>query len=204
MRPKAITTLGGRFSAQVAMWCCSSKAIPRSPARIWNSFLRTPRPIGAPGSRLSRSRKAMVVWSGVTSLPVLIEIDYLRRDWGEVGQVFREAPRTHHQRPAQRRGGLWLDQSVVEALFPSTALAGDSRALGRGKSAPLAPRCDFRGGSLWRPLPAGGSNARRPQHRGALLDGLASGSECSLVKSAASSLTLTRPSPGSVDPDRDF
>lgn len=31
----------------------------------------------------------MVVWNAARSPPVLIESDYLRRDWGEVGQVFR-------------------------------------------------------------------------------------------------------------------
>lgn len=31
----------------------------------------------------------MAVWSGVIFSPLLIEIAYLRREWGEVGQVFR-------------------------------------------------------------------------------------------------------------------
>ena len=31
----------------------------------------------------------MADWNDATSPPVLIESDYLRRDWGEVGQVFR-------------------------------------------------------------------------------------------------------------------
>ena len=118
----------------------------------------------------------MGVWNGATSPPVLIEIDYLYRDWGEVGQVFREAPRTQNQREAERRSDLWLDESVAKALLSSTAFSVESCALGRGKSAPLAPRCDFGGGSVWRALPAGGSDAGRAQHRGTLADGFASGS----------------------------
>jgi hypothetical protein len=57
----AITTLDAWSSAQVATLCCSSKRRPQSPVRIWNSFLKTPRPIGAPGSHSNRSRKAMAV-----------------------------------------------------------------------------------------------------------------------------------------------
>jgi hypothetical protein len=59
-----------------------------------------------------------------------------------VGQVFREAPRTHQQRQAQRRGGLWLDESVAQAVLSPTAFSVDSCPVGRGKSAPLAPRRD--------------------------------------------------------------
>src|SRR2546425_2105018 len=89
MRPRAITTLGAWSSAQAVTWCCSSKTIQEPPARIWNSFLRRSRLIGAPGSLMNRLRKAMAVSNGVRSPPVLIEIAYLHRDWGEVGQVFR-------------------------------------------------------------------------------------------------------------------
>jgi hypothetical protein len=64
--------------------------------------------------------------------------DYLRRDWGEVGQVFRRHARTYLQRPTRCRGRLWLDKSFTTALFPATPVAGDSCALDRGKSAPLA------------------------------------------------------------------
>lgn len=100
--------------------------------------------------------------------------DYLRRDWGEVGQVFRRHARTRKPRPTECRGSLWLDQSFAPALFPATSVARDSCALGRGKSAPLAPRCHLGGRSLWRPLPASGSNAGGAQHRRALIDGSAS------------------------------
>jgi hypothetical protein len=42
-----------------------------------------------PGRPLNRLRKGIVAGNGVTSSPVLVEIAYLARDWGEVGQVFR-------------------------------------------------------------------------------------------------------------------
>ncbi len=46
---------------QEVTWCCSSKTILQSLARIWNSFLRISRPIDAPGSLSNRSKKAMAV-----------------------------------------------------------------------------------------------------------------------------------------------
>ena len=94
--------------------------------RTWQSFAQSEKGHG----RLERRH--------ITTSPDLN--DYLRRDWGEVGQVFREAPRTHNQREAERRSELWLDESVAKALLSSTAFSVDSCALGRGKSAPLAPR----------------------------------------------------------------
>ena len=41
----------------------------------------------------------MVGWNAVKSLLVLIESDYLHREWGEVGQVFRvERERTSREK----------------------------------------------------------------------------------------------------------
>ena len=59
---------------------------------------------------------------------------------GRSGTGLSSASRTYHERQAQRRGGLWLDDSVAKALLFPTSLSLDSCTLGRGKSAPLAPR----------------------------------------------------------------
>ncbi len=64
----------------------------------------------------------MAVWSGVIFSPLLIEIAYLHREWGEVGQVFRlqRERKTKDEKPRGDR--LWLDQSQPSALFGRTAL----------------------------------------------------------------------------------
>jgi hypothetical protein len=122
--------------------------------------------------------------------------DYLARDWGEVGQVFREAPGTHHQRPVQCRSRLWLDEPFTQALFcPGAALVNPP---------PLAAGCHPGRGSLCSSLPARGPDACGAQHGRALLDGCPSRCECSLGKSDASPLILTRRLPGCFDLDVDF
>ncbi len=67
------------------------------------------------------------------------------------------ATRTPKQTEEQRRGGLWLDNSVAKALWPSASFTGNSRALGGGKSTPLVPGCHLGRRSVWRALAAGGS-----------------------------------------------
>jgi hypothetical protein len=54
----------------------------------------------------------MVVSNGARSPPVLIEIDYLRRDWGEVGQVFR----VQRERTSK-------DKQSVEVVYGWTTLS---------------------------------------------------------------------------------
>jgi len=119
----------------------------------------------------------MVGWNGATSPPVLIEIDYLRRDWGEVGQVFRlQRERTIKDKHSVEVVYGWTSLSPKQCS-PQHLLQVIVLSLGRGKSAPLAPRCDLGRGSLWRSLPAGGPNAGRAQHPDPLVAGFASGSQ---------------------------
>lgn len=54
----------------------------------------------------------MAVWNAAALLPVPIEIDYLRSDWGEVGQVFR-----------LQRERRTKDQSSREVVYGWTSLA---------------------------------------------------------------------------------
>ena len=105
--------------------------------------------------------------------------DYLRRDWDEVGQVFRlQRERTIKRGTAQSVEVVygWTSLSP-KRCSPQRLLQLNSRSLGGGKSSPLATRRDAGRGSLWRPLPAGGSDAGRAQHRGPLLDGFTSGGQ---------------------------
>lgn len=74
--------------------------------------------------------------------------DFLRRDWGEVGQVFR----LQRERTCKGKRSIeiiygWTSLSP-QSCSALASLALDSPTLGRGESAPLAPRCDPRGGSL--------------------------------------------------------
>ena len=111
----------------------------------------------------------------ITSSPDLN--DYLRRDWGEVGQVFR----------LQRERTIKREQSV-EVVYGWTSLSpkwcSPQRLLQLIRAhwavenrLRLSSRRDTGRGSLWRPLPAGGSDAGRAQHRGPLLDGFPSGGQ---------------------------
>src|SRR5436190_11895616 len=66
-------------------------------------FFEDPQADGAAGRCTKRWGKAMAGWSDVTSPPVLIESDYLRLDWGEVGQVFRvERERTSKDKQSRQ------------------------------------------------------------------------------------------------------
>jgi predicted transposase YbfD/YdcC len=80
--------------------------------QIWNSFLKTPRPIGAPGSTREQIEKGhgRLERRQITTSPDLN--DYLRRDWGEVGQVFRV------QRERQRK-----EKRSVEVVYGWTTLS---------------------------------------------------------------------------------
>ena len=111
----------------------------------------------------------------ITSSPDLN--DYLRRDGGEVGQVFR----------LQRERTIKREQSV-EVVYGWTSLSpkwcSPQRLLQLMRAhwavenrLRLSSRRDTGRGSLWRPLPAGGSDAGRAQHRGPLLDGFPSGGQ---------------------------
>lgn len=64
--------------------------------------------------------------------------DYLRRDWGEVGQVCAFATGAHYRWENEHRGCVWLDQPDLPALFPTTPSPIYSWSLGRGESSPLA------------------------------------------------------------------
>ncbi|HEY6411543.1 MAG TPA: hypothetical protein VIY29_29145, partial [Ktedonobacteraceae bacterium] len=70
-----------------------------------------------------------------------------------------------------------MDESFAKVVFPPTSFTADSHSLGSGKRLRLSTRRDAGRGSLWRPLPASGSDAGRAQHRGPLLDGSPSGGQ---------------------------
>ena len=93
-------------------WCCSSKTIPQPPERIWNSFLRDPQADQRTWQSFAQSEKGhgRLERRHITTSPDLN--DYLRRDWGEVGQVFR----------LQRERTIKEKQSV-EVIYGWTSLS---------------------------------------------------------------------------------
>jgi hypothetical protein len=77
---------------------------PQADRRTWQSYERVEKGHG----RLERRQ--------IITSPDLN--DYLRRDWGEVGQVCALATGAHHPREKERGSRLWLDEpdagSVVQ------------------------------------------------------------------------------------------
>jgi hypothetical protein len=101
---------------------------PQADQHTWQSFAKSEKGHG----RLERRHITTSPDRNRLSVPGL----------GRGGTGLSSASRTHNQREAERRSDLWLDDSVAKALLSSTAFSLDTCALGRGKSAPLAPRRD--------------------------------------------------------------
>ena len=70
-----------------------------------------------------------------------------------------------------------MDESFAKVVFPQRLLPLIRAHWAVENRLRLSTRRDAGRGSLWRPLPAGGSDAGRAQHRGPLLDGFPSGGQ---------------------------
>src|SRR5260221_10193574 len=101
--------------------------------------------------------------------------DYLSRDWGEVGQVFRlQCERKSRGKSSTEVVYGWTSlshkrcspQELVQLTRDQWSVENRLR---------LSARCHAGEGSLWGSLSAGSPDARGPEHRGALLDGCPSG-----------------------------
>ena len=110
--------------------------------------------------------------------------DYLRRDWGEVGQVFRvERERTSRDKHSVEVVYGWTSLSPKRCAPERLAQvirahwAVENRLHWRRDATLGEDRCGVR-------LPKVGSDAGRAQHGGALLDGFASRCSCRSPTSA--------------------
>ncbi len=101
--------------------------------------------------------------------------DYLSRDWGQVGQVFRlQCERKSRGKSSTEVVYGWTSlshkrcspQELVQLTRDQWSVENRLR---------LSARCHAGEGSLWGSLSAGSPDARGPEHRGALLDGCPSG-----------------------------
>jgi hypothetical protein len=143
---------------------------PEADRRTWRTFAQVEKGHG----RLERRQ--------IITSPDLN--DYLARDWGEVGQVFRlQRERTSREKHS------------VEVVYGWTSLprkrCSAQRLLqltrdhwGVENRLRLSTGCHPGRGPLWGALPASGSDARGPQYRRALVDGCPSGHHWCAANSA--------------------
>jgi hypothetical protein len=87
--------------------------------------------------------------------------DYLRRDWGEVGQLFRlQRERTTKDKHSVEVVYGWASLSPKQCS-PQRLLQVIREHWSVENRLRLLPLCNLGGVSLWRSLPSCGSNARR-------------------------------------------